>query len=227
MTDDGARAEALLRLVLPAARAVATPRTRGVEEFARAIILAAADRVRAALPRDIHPILINEVIFAATERFAAQTRAAATAVIERERLVVAFGKGRADVAKLVAAWYRGAERRAAVPYASPAHWDMATLRRVDRRDRPRQVHVCDREGCSCSGGWLFDPYEVGALIRGASREVATEVQDLVREIEGYARDPARLRREGADLDELRAALKERRVALLAKGIREQPNIYGR
>ena len=71
------------------------------------------------------------------------------------------------------------------------------------------------------------PYEVGALIRGASREVATEVQDLVREIEGYARDPARLRRDGADLDELRAALKERRVALLAKGIREQPNIYGR
>ena len=104
---------------------------------------------------------------------------------------------------------------------------MATLRRVDRRDRPRQVHACDREGCSCSGGWLFDPYEVGALIRGASREVATEVQDLVREIEGYARDPARLRRDGADLDELRAALKERRVALLAKGIREQPNIYGR
>ena len=138
-----------------------------------------------------------------------------------------FGKGRADVAKLVAAWYRGAERRAAVPFASPAHWDMATLRRVDRRDRPRQVHVCDREGCSCSGGWLFDPYEVGALIRGASREVATEVQDLVREIEGYARDPARLRRDGADLDELRAALKERRVALLAKGIREQPNLYGR
>ena len=135
-----------------------------------------------------------DVIFAATERFAAQTRAAATAAIERERLVVAFGKGRADVAKLLAAWYRGAERRAAVPYASPAHWDMATLRRVDRRDRPRQVHVCDREGCSCSGGWLFDPYEVGALIRGASREVATEVQDLVREIEGYARDPARLRR---------------------------------
>ena len=71
------------------------------------------------------------------------------------------------------------------------------------------------------------PYEVGALIRGASREVATEVQDLVREIEGYARDPARLRRDGADLDELRAALKERRVALLAKGIREQPNLYGR
>ena len=70
-------------------------------------------------------------------------------------------------------------------------------------------------------------YEVGALIRGASREVATEVQDLVREIEGYARDPARLRRDGADLDELRAALKERRVALLAKGIREQPSIYGR
>ena len=167
------------------------------------------------------------MIFAATERFAAQTRAAATAAIERERLVVAFGKGRADVAKLLAAWYRGAERRAAVPYASPAHWDMATLRRVDRRDRPRQVHVCDREGCSCSGGWLFDPYEVGALIRGASREVATEVQDLVREIEGYARDPARPRRDGADLDELRAALKERRVALLAKGIREQPNIYGR
>ena len=65
------------------------------------------------------------------------------------------------------------------------------------------------------------------FIRGASREVATEVQDLVREIEGYARDPARLRRDGADLDELRAALKERRVALLAKGIREQPNIYGR
>ena len=77
------------------------------------------------------------------------------------------------------------------------------------------------------GGDVFDPYEVGALIRGASREVATEVQDLVREIEGYAREPARLRRDGADLDELRAALKERRVALLAKGIREQPNIYGR
>ena len=70
-------------------------------------------------------------------------------------------------------------------------------------------------------GWLE------RIIRGASREVATEVQDLVREIEGYARDPARLRRDGADLDELRAALKERRVALLAKGIREQPNIYGR
>ena len=86
----------------------------------------------------------------------------------------------------------------------------------------------ENEGTATQTGGETPGAAVAAtVIRGAGREVATEVQDLVREIEGYARDPARLRRDGADLDELRAALKERRVALLAKGIREQPNIYGR
>ena len=81
------------------------------------------------------------------------------------------------------------------------------------------VHVCDREGCPPSGGWLFDPCAVGALIRGAGREVATEVQDLVREIED-ARDPARLRRDGADLDGRRQQGEARRAP--GQGHREQP-----
>ena len=53
-------------------------------------------------------------------------------------------------------------------------------------------------------------------------------EEWAKQVAGTTQPPERfIRRDGADLDELRAALKERRVALLAKGIREQPKLYGR
>ena len=231
--DDATRAEFLLLLALRTVKSDPSPRSHAVERFARAVITLAAD----CAPVGTLPLVLESWSAAEypmrdykalnkfvtqTEVYAKHARNAATARIEAAALAVALG-GRPAAAKPATAWYGDAVRRAealrdAVPYSIPKTWTLELLRATSRFSWPLVVHVCDTEGCSCPGGWLYRsmPWgdEIGANIKGDELALVEEALDTRRRLKSVA----------AGSDEaaaLRASLKAARVALLDKGIREQ------
>ena len=165
-----------------------------------------------------------------TEVYMKHARNAATARIEAAALAVALG-GRPAAAKPATAWYGDALRRAealrhAVPYSIPKTWTLELLRATSRFSWPLVVHVCDTEGCSCPGGWLYRsmPWgdEIGANIKGDELALVEEALDMRRRLKSVAWPGAAYVAAGSDeAAALRASLKAARVALLDKGIREQ------